>query len=124
MHPWLIGLKAIIFAAAWFALITLVFIPHPGVAPWIPLAAGPIWALLSFLLVRYWSAARGWRDHRFALSFGTVLGCMVPSDLSAAGWTRTDLIAKFVFQVLAVAGFLLLARTVWRREAAEHVLCH
>ena len=123
-NPWLIGIKAFLFSAAWFALITLVFIPQPGVAPWIPLAAGPVWALLSFLLVRYWSATRGWRDiHGFALSFGTALGCMVPSDISVAGWTHIDLIAKLVFQVSAVAGFLLLARTVWRRDAADHVPC-
>ena len=42
--------------------------------------------------------------------FGAVLGFMVPGDMSAAGWTRVDLIGKFVFQVLAVVGFLLLAR--------------
>jgi hypothetical protein len=121
-NPWLIGIKAFVFGAAWFGLITLVFVPHPGVAVWIPMTAGPIWALLSFALVRYWSAAHGWSDiHRFALSFGAVLGCMAISDVSAAGWTRVDLIAKFIFQFLAFAGFLLLARKVWRREAPGHM---
>ena len=120
-NPWLIGIKAFIFGAAWFALITLVFVPHHGIAVWIPMTAGPIWALLSFILVRYWSAARGWRDiHRFALSFGAVLGCMVTSDVSSVGWTRVDLIAKFIFQFFALVGFLLLARKVWQREAASH----
>ena len=104
-NPWLIGIKAFIFGAAWFELIGLVFVPHPGLAVWIPLTAGPIWALLSFALVRYWSAARGWRDiHRFALSFGAVLGCMAISDASSAGWTRVDLIAKFVFPVFSGRG--------------------
>ncbi len=123
-NPWLIGFKAFIFGAAWFSLITLVFVPHPGIAAWMPLVAGPIWALLAFALVRYWSAARDWRDiHRFALSSGAVLGCMAISDVSAAGWTRVDLIAKFIFQFVAVAGFLLLARKVWQREAANHGPC-
>jgi hypothetical protein len=122
--PWLIGIKAFIFGAAWFGLITLVFAPHPGIAIWIPLTAGPIWALLSFALVRYWSAAHGWRDiHRFALSFGAVLGCMAISDASAAGWTRVDLVAKFTFQSLAFVGFLLLARKVSQREARSHAPC-
>jgi hypothetical protein len=122
--PWLIGFKAFIFGAAWFALIALVFVPHPAIAPWMPLVAGPGWALLSFVLVRYWSRARGWRDiHLFALSFGAALGCMVPGDISAAGWSHPDLIAKFVFQLLAAAGFLLLARKVWQREAANHAPC-
>jgi hypothetical protein len=123
-NPWLLGFKAFIFAAAWFALITLAFIPHPSLAPWIPLTAGPIWALLAYILVRYWSAAHGWRDkHRFALSFGTILGCMAASDISSAGWTRIDLIGKLVFQFCAVVGLLLLTRKVWQREAENHVPC-
>lgn len=31
-NPWLIGFKAFVFGAAWFGLITLVFVPHPGLA--------------------------------------------------------------------------------------------
>jgi len=123
-HPWLIGIKAFIFGAAWFALITLVFVPHTDIAVWMPLAAGLIWALLSFALVRYWSAAHGWRAiHRFALAFGAVLGCMAATDVSSAGWTRVDLIAKFMFQFLAFVGFLFLARKVWQRDAATHIPC-
>ena len=122
--PWLIGIKAFVFGAAWFELIGLIFVPHPSLAVWMPLVAGPVWALLSFGLVRYWSAAKGWRDiHRFALSFGATLGCMAISDVSAAGWTRIDLVAKFIFQFLAFLGFLLLARKVWHREAASHLPC-
>jgi hypothetical protein len=123
-NPWLIGFKAFIFGAAWFELIGLIFIPHPGVPVWIPLLSGPIWALLAFAIVRYWSAAQRWRDiHRFALSLGAVLGCMAISDVSAAGWTRVDLIGKFVFQFLAVVGFLLLARKVWQRDASSEGHC-
>ena len=120
VNPWIVGIKAFVFAAAWFELIGLVFVPHPGLAAWIPLTASSIWALLAFAIVRYWSAAKGWRDiHLFALSFGAVLGCMLMCDISAAGWTRVDLIGKLVFQSLGVAGFLLLWRKVWQREAAD-----
>ena len=123
-NPWLVGFKAFIFGAAWFELIGLLFVPHPGPAVWIPLVAGPVWALLAFAIVRYWSAAQGWRDiHRFALSFGAVVGCMAIGDASSAGWSHPDLIAKFVFQILAVVGFLLLARKIWQREAANHAPC-
>jgi hypothetical protein len=117
--PWILGIKAFVFAAAWFELIGLVFIPHPGLAVWIPLAAGPVWALLAFAIMRYWSAARGWSNiHRFALSFGALLGCMAMCDVSSVGWTRVDLIAKFVFQFLGVVGFLLLAQKILRSKAA------
>jgi len=40
------------------------------------------------------------------------LGCMVPSDISSAGWSRLDLIAKCVFQSIALLGFLLLGSRV------------
>jgi hypothetical protein len=123
-NPWLIGLKGFIFGAAWFELIGLIFVPHPGVNVWSPLVAGPTWALLAVAIVRYWSAAQSWRDiHRFALSFGAVLGCMAIGDASSAGWTRVDLIGKYAFHLLAVVGFLMLARKVWQREASSHVAC-
>jgi hypothetical protein len=122
--PWLLGVKAFILAAAWYSLISLVFVPHPGLAPWIPLTAGSIWALLSLFLVRYWSAAVGWRDiHRWALSCGAMLGCMAASDISSVGWTTLDLVGKFVFQFCALVGLLLLARKVWRCDAANHAPC-
>jgi hypothetical protein len=119
--PWLLGFKAFILSAPWFCLIGILFVPVPGLAVWIPISAGLIWSLSSFALVRYWSAACGWRDiHRWAISFGAVLGSLVLGDASSAGWTRLDLIAKFVFQSLAVVGLMLLARKVWQREAARH----
>jgi hypothetical protein len=70
--------------------------------------------------VRYWSAAVGWRDiHRWALSSGAILGCMVASDISSVGWTRVDLIGKFVFQLCALVGLLFLARRVWQQDTAK-----
>jgi hypothetical protein len=120
-NPWLLGLMAFVLSAPWFWIIGLLFTPHHGLAVWIPISVGVIWSLLSFALVRYWSAACGWRDiHRWAICFGAVLGSMAVGDTSAAGWTHLDLIAKFVFQLLAVVGFVLLAKKVWQREATDH----
>jgi hypothetical protein len=122
--PWLIALKTLIFGAAWFGLIGLVFVPQPSLPVWAPMTAGVAWAILSFTVVRYWSAAYGWRDvHRWGISFGAVVGCMVLGDSSLVGWSRIDLIAKFAFQVAAIAGLLLLRRKVWQREAAAHIGC-
>ena len=120
LHPSLICLIAFLLSGPWFWLITLLFVPHPGLAVWIPISAGIVWAILSYALVSYLTAAHGWRDiHRWALSFGSVLGFMAPGDISAAGWTGVDLIGKFAFQLLAVVGFLLLARKVWQRESSD-----
>lgn len=116
-NRWLAGFTAFIFAAAWFELIALVFVPYAGLAVWIPLTAGTAWALLAFGLLLHWSAAGGWRDmHRFALSLGAVLGCIVMSDISSAGWTRVDLIGKFAFQALALIGLLMLRQRVRGRQ--------
>jgi hypothetical protein len=118
-NPWLIGLMGCIFGAAWFELIGLMFAPNPGFAAWVPLTAGTVWAVLAFGIVWYWSRSSGWSMwHSFAVCFGGVLGCMAISDASAAGWTRVDLIAKFIFQLLAVAGFLLLVWKMGKRETA------
>jgi hypothetical protein len=117
-HPWIVGITGFVFGTAWFALISVIFIPHRDNVVWISLIAGPIWAVLAFAVVRYWSRSRGWSNwHRFALSFGTVLGCMAISDATYAGWTRVDLVAKFVFQLLAVVGFYLLAQKIRKRGA-------
>jgi hypothetical protein len=119
--PWLVGVTAFLLSTPWFWLIGLLFVPHHGLAAWIPISIGFLWSMLSFALVRYGSAARGWRNiHRWAICFGAILGSMALGDASAAGWTRLDLIAKFVFQFGAVAGLVLLARKTWRREAADH----
>jgi hypothetical protein len=48
---------------------------------------------------------------------------MVMSDVSAAGWTRIDLVGKFIFQICALIGLLLLAQKVWRRDAANGAAC-
>jgi hypothetical protein len=96
-------------------LINLLFVPHHGLAIWIPIGAGVVWSLLSFALVRYWSAACGLRDiQRLAIFFGALLGSM-GLDARLAGWTDLDLIATFVFQLLAVMGFVLPARKIWQR---------
>jgi hypothetical protein len=122
-NPWLIGTVAFVMGIAWWALMGLIFAPHAILAAWIPLAAGVVWALLAFALVRYWSAASGWNDtHRCALSIGAVLSCMCPSYFSTAGWLPIDLIGKIVLNVLALVGLLLLARAVWRRAARDKTL--
>jgi hypothetical protein len=125
--PWLIGLKAFIFGLAWWALMTLVFAPHPELPVWIPLTAGLVWAAMAFALVRCWSSARGWGDlHRWSLSFGATLSCMSAAYISTAGWSQLDLIGKIILNLMAVVGFVLLARRVWRRESADPKLhvCH
>ncbi len=117
---WLAAIAAFIFAAAWFELIGLVFSPRPAVSAPVALASGVLWALLAFALFTYASSASAWSDiHRWAVCFGTAMGCMVMADLSSAGWLHRDLIAKYVFQLIGLLGFLLLARCLRNRKVAQ-----
>jgi len=110
---WIGAIAAFIFGGTWFMLIGFVFAPHPPTQAWISVASGVAWALLGLMLFTRFAAQANWSDtHRWALCFGAALGCMVPSDISSAGWTRLDLIAKYVFQLIALLGFLLLGSRV------------
>jgi hypothetical protein len=116
--PWLVGIVTFVLGGAWFELITLIFVPRPQLPHWLPLVAGVVWALLAFALVGYWSAAGNWSDtRRWSLSFGATLATMSVGYLDIAGYSRVDFTGKAILNVLAVAGFLLLARRIWRRQS-------
>ena len=115
-NPWLLGGTALVFGSLWWALMMLVFSQHPAVPASEVLIAAALWALLAFALLRYFSSGSGWTDmHRWAISSGATVSCMLPSYLSLAGWTRPDLIFKILINVMALIGFLLLARNIGKR---------
>ncbi|MGB6974081.1 MAG: hypothetical protein WBD67_05315 [Terracidiphilus sp.] len=119
--PWIAGIIVFVLSAAWWKLIVMIFVPghYPSAA--VTVAAGTLWALLAFAMVQFLCAPQAWGPmHRWACCFGAILTCVVASDLSAAGWTRPDLIAKFVFQACGVAGCLWLALRL--RRGAAHSL--
>lgn len=119
---WVAAGVAILFGSVWFVLIALVFAPHPAYSAWIPIAAGVTWGLLAFALFTHTAATTAWSSmHRWALCFGTVLGCMAGTDVSSAGWSRMDLIAKYVFQLGALLGLVLLAEKIRQRQVAQPV---
>ncbi|MGA3046449.1 MAG: hypothetical protein ABSD67_07475 [Terracidiphilus sp.] len=116
---WLIGIGTFVFGGAWFELITLVFVPHPGMPLWLSLAAGVVWAWLAFALIRCWSASGQWSDkHRWALSSGATFASMWLGYLSTTGWSTVDLTGKVILNALATMGFIILGRKIWRRSSA------
>lgn len=115
--PWLVGLIAFFMALPWFVLISLVFVPHPMTPVWVPMSAGIAWALVSFEIFWFWSAAPNWSDtHLWAASFGATLACMSFSYVSTAGWSKVDLVGKIILNVLAAGGFVVLGRLVMKRD--------
>ena len=68
-------------------------------------------------LIRRWSVGRGWNDkHRWGLTFGAVLVCMIAGFSGSGAWPRMDLVGKWVFDIAAVIGFALLAQWIWQRR--------
>ena len=97
----------------WFWLIGQQFIPQPVQPFWIGLAAGAAWATIAFVLFSRWTSRPAWTEvHRFAAAFGATLACMATPYLTMASWPRFDIVGKIIFDVVALAGFLLLARRV------------
>lgn len=101
-------------------LITLIFVRHPHPPVGIPIAAGLAWSIIAFALISYITAPATWSNlHRWALAFGATLACTLPGYLSTNGWPRIDLVGKVVFQMIGLAGFMLLLRFVLNRRPSS-----
>lgn len=117
VSPWIVGLITFVLSAPWWELMTLIFVRHPHPPAWVPIIVGAAWAVLAFAFIRWVTEPAGWSDlHRWSLAFGAVLACTLPGYISTAGWSRLDLAGKIIFQLIGLAGFLLLLRGVLRRQ--------
>ncbi len=117
-RPWLVAVTAMLLAFPWYALMVVVFGRWTDLPLWIPMVAASLWGLGAYFLIGRWTVASGWQDeHRWALSFGALLVCMLAGFLGAAGWSRMDTIAKAVMNLIAVACMLGLARLIARRSS-------
>jgi hypothetical protein len=120
---WTAGVAAVVFALPWYGLMSLIFGVRRSEPFWIPAIAALVWAMLAYGTLRYLASAPGWSDaHRWALVFGATLVCMAAGFGGSHAWPHKDLIAKWILNALAVAGFLLLARRIRRRRLDEALL--
>lgn len=118
---WLGGLTAFVMGAAWFLLIGQNFVKKPVEPFWIAIAAGSAWAALAFMLFVWWSSRLGWSGtHRFAAATGATLASMTAPYLSIATWPKIDVVGEAIFDVLALFGFVLLARVVFARTSSSN----
>ncbi|MGA7409369.1 MAG: hypothetical protein WBW33_02725 [Bryobacteraceae bacterium] len=110
-NPWLVKMGTFLLGMPWWVLISLVFIPNVPIAPAIPLAAGLLWAILAYAVIRRWSSSTEWSDiHRWGVVFSAILVCMVGGFAGSSVWPRIDVIGKAVLNVIAVVSLLALAR--------------
>ena len=116
---WLGGLTAFVMGSAWFWLIGQQFIPNPLRPFWVAIIAGAAWATIAFVLFFRWTSRPAWTEvHSFAAAFGATLACILTPYLTITSWPRIDIVGKIVFDVVALAGFLLLGRKVFARTKA------
>jgi hypothetical protein len=110
---WAAFVAALALAVPWFWLMSFVFGAHTDWPFWGPIALGVAWGLAALWIVQRWVAAEGWSDmRRWALAFGATVASMGCGFLGSSAWPKMDLIFKIVVNVLAVAGFVLLARRI------------
>lgn len=116
LPPWVVALAALLLGFPWYFLMVVVFAPGLTLALWIPMVLACVWGALGFGVVRWLSSGAGWEDrHRWALSLGALLVCMIAGFLGAGSWSRLDTIAKAVMNVIAVAFMLVLRARIARR---------
>jgi hypothetical protein len=117
---WLGGLTAFVMGSAWFWLIGQQFILKPLQPFWVAIIAGAAWATIAFVLFSRWTSRPAWTEaHGFAAAFGATLACMLTPYLTITSWPRIDIVGKIIFDAVALAGFLLLARKVFARATAK-----
>jgi hypothetical protein len=116
---WLAGVAAFVFGAAWFILITQIFIPKPVQPSRIAIIAGITWAVAAFALFAWWSSRPAWSNtHRLAAAFGTTLAGMASPYSTIASWPKIDRIGIWIFHAAALAGFALLAKRLLARTGS------
>lgn len=117
---WLAAIVAALFAAPWFWLIGMVFVPHPIQPFWLAALLGCAWASIAWIVLHYWGTARTWSDmHRWALTFGATMASMACGFAGSNLWSKTDLIAKIILNILATTGFALLALRIHQARHFE-----
>jgi len=82
---------------------------------------GIAWAALAFTFFYRWSSRTSWSEpHRLASVFGATLSSMAIPSMTIASWPKIDILGKLIFDAFSLAGFLLLATKVFRKQ--DHAL--
>ncbi|MGB6690572.1 MAG: hypothetical protein WBE76_22270 [Terracidiphilus sp.] len=118
--PWVVVVLAFVLGCPFYALMGFVFAPQePHVAFGVVMAGGIAWAVLVYLLVGYLTRSAYWSDmHRWALTFGSTLLCMIAGFSGSSGWKPIDFYGKVALNLLAVVAFFLLMSRVRRHQLA------
>jgi predicted LPLAT superfamily acyltransferase len=97
-----------------------VFAPEePHVAFGVIMAGGIAWAVLVYLALGRLARFGRWSDmHRWALTFGSTLLCMVAGFSGSSTWKPVDIYGKIALNLLAAIAFFLLLSHLRRYQLA------
>ena len=114
---WVAGAAAMAFGFPWYLLMRPIFGARSTLPFGIWMAGGIGWSVLAYVVLRYLSSSQGWTDmHRWALVFGATLVCMIAGFAGSSAWPRVDVVGKWVLDICAVIGFVVLASRIRRGE--------
>jgi hypothetical protein len=116
--PWLVGSIVTALGTPWGAFVLLGFGSLPALPFRLGLAVGTGWCALTLFLVWRWTSSTDWGDaHRFALTFGGVLACMLGGFVvfKVGGALRIDWIGKTILNLIAIVWLVSLGRNVVMR---------
>ena len=126
-RAWVVVVLGFVLGGPFYALMGFVFAPQePHVAFGVVMAGGIAWAVLVYLLLGRLTRSASWCDmHRWALTFGSTLLCMVAGFSGSSKWKAIDFYGKAALNLLAVVAFILLMfrlrpRQLAREPAAEN----
>ena len=117
---WGVVVLGFILGCPWYALMRFVFAPEePHVAFSVIMAGGIAWAALVYLMLGRLARFGRWRDiHRWALTFGATLLCMVAGFSGSSTWKPVDIYGKIALNCLAAVAFFLLLSHLRRTQLA------
>jgi hypothetical protein len=117
---WVVVVLGFVLGFPFYALMGFVFAPkEPQIAFGVVMAGGIAWAVLVYLLLGRLTRSAYWSDiHRWALTFGATLLCMVAGFSGSSTWKPIDIYGKAILNLLAVVAFFLLLSRLRRRQLA------
>jgi hypothetical protein len=116
LPPGVLGALAVLIGLPWYLVIFQVFTTNQiPFELFITAAIG--WASLAFFLFRH--LAHNLRDmHRYALTFGAILVCIIGGFAGSRSWPRIDLIGKIVLDGIALILLIALGRKLNSKQHA------
>lgn len=117
---WVVGVVVLVAGFPWYLVIGAVFSPNlrPNFSFWWEIAAGVLWAALTYVIFRRWTSTLTWADpQRWAACFAAMLVCIIAGFLGSSTWMRRDVAFKIAIDLLMIIWMVALRQRLHSRES-------